>query len=65
MIKRIIMVIQVPRMEKRVSTVAKLGFTKCVVPKSVEKSLKSLGLKEIEIIGCKNLKELINSVFRG
>ncbi|KAG2331719.1 hypothetical protein Bca52824_002899 [Brassica carinata] len=54
----------VPRMEKRVSTVAKLGFTKCVVPKSVEKSLKSLGLKEIEIIGCKNLKELINSVFR-
>ncbi|KAH0933355.1 hypothetical protein HID58_010472 [Brassica napus] len=55
----------VPRMEKRVSTVAKLGFTKCVVPKSVEKSLKSLGLKEIEIIGCKNLKELINSVFRG
>lgn len=59
------MVIQVPRMEKRVSTVAKLGFIKCVVPKSVEKSLKSLGLKEIEIIGCKNLKELINSVFRG
>ncbi|KAF8083534.1 hypothetical protein N665_0767s0009 [Sinapis alba] len=55
----------VPRMEKRVSTVAKLGFTKCVVPKSVETSLKSLGLKEIEIIGCKNLKELINSVFRG
>lgn len=55
----------VPRMEKRVSTVAKLGFIKCVVPKSVEKSLKSLGLKEIEIIGCKNLKELINSVFRG
>ncbi|KAJ0229294.1 DNA repair protein RadA-like protein [Hirschfeldia incana] len=55
----------VPRMEKRVSTVAKLGFTKCVVPKSVEKSLTSLGLKEIEIIGCKNLKELINSVFRG
>ncbi|CAH8340338.1 unnamed protein product, partial [Eruca vesicaria subsp. sativa] len=51
----------VPRMEKRVSTVAKLGFTKCVVPTSVEKSLKSLGLKEIEIIGCKNLKELINS----
>ncbi|ESQ43582.1 hypothetical protein EUTSA_v10013055mg [Eutrema salsugineum] len=54
----------VPRMEKRVSTVAKLGFTKCVVPKSVEKSLKTLGLKEIEIVGCKNLKDLINSVFR-
>ncbi|KFK26677.1 hypothetical protein AALP_AA8G278600 [Arabis alpina] len=55
----------VPRMEKRVSTVAKLGFTKCVVPKSVEKSLKALDLKEIEIIGCRNLKELINAVFRG
>ncbi|CAH2070794.1 unnamed protein product [Thlaspi arvense] len=54
----------VPRMEKRVSTVAKLGFTKCVVPQSVEKSLKALDLKEIEIIGCKNLKDLINSVFR-
>ncbi|CAE6232559.1 unnamed protein product [Arabidopsis arenosa] len=55
----------VPRMEKRVSTVAKLGFNKCVVPKSVEESLKALNLKEIEIIGCKNLKELINAVFRS
>ncbi|XP_010442516.1 PREDICTED: uncharacterized protein LOC104725547 [Camelina sativa] len=55
----------VPRMEKRVSTVAKLGFSKCVVPKSVESSLKALNLKDIEIIGCKNLKELINAVFRG
>uniref|UniRef100_A0A1J3K4B2 DNA repair protein RadA-like protein n=1 Tax=Noccaea caerulescens TaxID=107243 RepID=A0A1J3K4B2_NOCCA len=54
----------VPRMEKRVSTVAKLGFTKCVVPKSVEKSLKALDLKDVEIIGCKNLKDLINAVFR-
>lgn len=51
-------------MEKRVSTVAKLGFTKCVVPKSVEKSLKVLDLKDVEIIGCKNLKDLINAVFR-
>ncbi|KAL1213813.1 hypothetical protein V5N11_009990 [Cardamine amara subsp. amara] len=55
----------VPRMEKRVSTVAKLGFNKCVVPKSVESSLKALDLKDIEIIGCKNLKELINAMFRG
>lgn len=47
------------------STVAKLGFNKCVVPKSVEESLKALSLKEIEIIGCKNLKELINAVFKG
>ncbi|CAN8306585.1 unnamed protein product [Cochlearia groenlandica] len=54
----------VPRMEKRVSTLAKLGFTKCVVPKSAENTLKALNLKEIEIIGCKNLKELINAVFR-
>ncbi|XP_010525324.1 PREDICTED: uncharacterized protein LOC104803142 [Tarenaya hassleriana] len=54
----------VPRMEKRVSTVAKLGYKKCVVPKSVEKSLEGLGLEETEIIGCKNLKEVINAVFR-
>ncbi|KAL3610715.1 hypothetical protein D5086_001735 [Populus alba] len=34
----------VPRMEKRVHTVAKLGYKMCVIPKSAEKSLANLGL---------------------
>lgn len=53
----------VSRMEKRVSTVAKLGYKKCIVPKSAEKSLATLGLEQMEFIGCKNLKEVINVVF--
>uniref|UniRef100_A0A5B6YQ16 RecA family profile 1 domain-containing protein n=1 Tax=Davidia involucrata TaxID=16924 RepID=A0A5B6YQ16_DAVIN len=53
----------VPRMEKRVNTVAKLGYKKCVVPKSAEKSLSALGLEEMKILGCRNLKEVINTVF--
>ncbi|KAK9229030.1 hypothetical protein WN944_021987 [Citrus x changshan-huyou] len=53
----------VSRMEKRVSTVAKLGYRKCIVPKSAEKSLATLGFEQMEFIGCKNLKEVINVVF--
>ncbi|XP_024971785.1 uncharacterized protein LOC112510553 isoform X3 [Cynara cardunculus var. scolymus] len=53
----------VPKMEKRVSTVAKLGYKKCVVPKSAEKSLRGLDFGEIEILECINLKEVINAVF--
>ncbi|CAK9165326.1 unnamed protein product [Ilex paraguariensis] len=53
----------VPRMEKRVNTVAKLGYKKCIVPKSAEKSMLALGLEEIMILGCKNLKEVIHTVF--
>ncbi|KAL7605175.1 hypothetical protein Lser_V15G18006 [Lactuca serriola] len=53
----------VPKMEKRVSTVAKLGYKKCVVPKLAEKSLEGLDFGEIEILACKNLKEVINTVF--
>lgn len=53
----------VSRMEKRVSTVAKLGYRKCIVPKSAEKSLGTLGFELMEFIGCKNLKEVINVVF--
>lgn len=54
----------VPKMEKRVSTVAKLGYKKCVVPTSAaEKSLHGLDFGEIEILGCNNLKEVINTVF--
>ncbi|XP_075663974.1 uncharacterized protein LOC142633616 [Castanea sativa] len=54
----------VPRMEKRVNTVAKLGYKMCIVPKSAEKSLGSHGFEGMEIIGCRNLKEVINTVFR-
>ncbi|KAL9460576.1 hypothetical protein AB3S75_003722 [Citrus x aurantiifolia] len=53
----------VSRMEKRVSTVAKLGYRKCIVPKSAEKSVATLGFEQMEFIGCKNLKEVINVVF--
>ncbi|XP_042486968.1 DNA repair protein RadA isoform X2 [Macadamia integrifolia] len=54
----------VPRMEKRVNAVAKLGYKKCVVPKSTEKLLASLELKEMMVLGCSNLKEVINAVFK-
>ncbi|XP_019196726.1 PREDICTED: uncharacterized protein LOC109190643 isoform X2 [Ipomoea nil] len=53
----------VPLMDKRVNTVAKLGYKKCVVPKSAVKSLVKLELGDIEIVGCSNLKEMINVVF--
>ncbi|KAL0010272.1 hypothetical protein SO802_005380 [Lithocarpus litseifolius] len=55
----------VPRMEKRLNTVAKLGYKMCIVPKSAEKSLGSHGFEGMEIIGCRNLKEVINTVFRA
>ncbi|XP_057773243.1 uncharacterized protein LOC130992573 [Salvia miltiorrhiza] len=55
----------VAQLEKRVSTVAKLGYKKCIVPKSAEKSLSEVqrGPEAMEIVGCNNLKEMINSVF--
>lgn len=47
------------------STVAKLGYKKCIVPKQAEKSLSEVhrGPEAMEIEGCNNLKEMINSVF--
>ncbi|KAJ8773985.1 hypothetical protein K2173_009416 [Erythroxylum novogranatense] len=53
----------VPRMEKRVNTVAKMGYRMCIVPKSAEKFLETLGFQGIKIVGCKNLKEVIDTVF--
>lgn len=50
-------------MDKRVIAVAKLGFKRCVIPKAAERTMTSLNL-EITILGCKNLKEVINTVFR-
>ena len=50
-------------MEKRINTVAKLGFKRCVVPKSAEKCLGVVELGETRLIGCSNLKDVINDVF--
>ncbi|GAB4850357.1 hypothetical protein Ancab_029659 [Ancistrocladus abbreviatus] len=55
----------VPRMEKRVNTVAKLGYKMCVVPKSAVQSLAALGFEDTKLIGCSNIKEVIDSVFRS
>ncbi|PIN08709.1 Endopeptidase La [Handroanthus impetiginosus] len=54
----------VPQLEKRINTVAKLGYKQCIVPKSAEKSFSDLQPQGMEILGCKNLKEMINTVFR-
>ncbi|KAL0554156.1 hypothetical protein IC582_008072 [Cucumis melo] len=53
----------VGRMEKRINTVAKLGFKRCVVPKSAENCLGVVGLGKMKLIGCTNLKDVINNVF--
>ncbi|KAG6395762.1 hypothetical protein SASPL_141886 [Salvia splendens] len=55
----------VAQLEKRVSTVAKLGYKKCIVPKLAANSLSEMqeGPEAMEIVGCNNLKEMINSVF--
>lgn len=50
-------------MEKRVSTLAQLGYRACIVPKSAENVLEVLDLGDMTIIGCLNLKEVINAVF--
>ncbi|XP_045804023.1 DNA repair protein RadA-like [Trifolium pratense] len=53
----------VPRIDKRVHALSKLGYKTCVVPKQAVKALGTEGLENIEIVGCKNLKEFINVVF--
>ncbi|WJX91978.1 hypothetical protein P8452_73686 [Trifolium repens] len=53
----------VTRMEKRVNTVAKLGYRMCIVPKAAEKNLGTKGLEKIKIVGCGNLKDVINTIF--
>lgn len=53
----------VPRMDKRVLAVAKLGYKRCIIPKTAEKSLRPLKL-DITIVGCRTLKEMINTIFR-
>ncbi|XP_058180856.1 uncharacterized protein LOC131299238 [Rhododendron vialii] len=53
----------VPRMEKRLNTVAKLGYKKCIVAESAQKSLAGLAYEGMTIVRCRNLKEMINTVF--
>lgn len=53
----------VPRIEKRVNTLVKLGYRMCVVPKQAEKLLETEGLGKMKVVGCKDLKEVINAVF--
>ncbi|MFS7936332.1 putative DNA repair protein RadA [Helianthus anomalus] len=53
----------VPKMEKRVSTLAKLGYKKCVVPEPAAKLLRGLDFGEFELLGCQTLKDVINTVF--
>ncbi|CAO2814740.1 unnamed protein product [Amaranthus hypochondriacus] len=54
----------VTRIDKRVNTVAKLGYKTCIVPKSAEKSLPASSFEGLKIVGCKNLKQVINEVFK-
>ncbi|CAI8608070.1 unnamed protein product [Vicia faba] len=53
----------VSRMEKRVHTVAKLGYRMCIAPKAAEKVLGTEGLENIKVVGCRNLKDVINTIF--
>ncbi|KAF7843419.1 putative endopeptidase La [Senna tora] len=53
----------VPRMDKRINTVAKLGYRSCIVPKAAEKAMGTEGFGKMKIVGCRNLKEVINTVF--
>lgn len=50
-------------MDKRVMAVAKLGYKRCVIPKTAEKSLKYLNM-DITVVGCRTLKDMINTIFR-
>ncbi|KAG4384859.1 hypothetical protein GLYMA_13G353300v4 [Glycine max] len=54
---------EVPRIDKRVNTLAKLGYRMCVVPKQAEKLLETEGLGKMKVLGCEVLKEVINAVF--
>ncbi|XP_056176539.1 uncharacterized protein LOC115667061 [Syzygium oleosum] len=53
----------VPRMKERVHIVAKLGYKMCIVPRSAEQVLANSAFDGMVIIGCRNLKEVINTVF--
>ncbi len=50
----------VSQLEARLKEAAKLGFKRCVVPRSAAKKA-SQSVKGIELIGCRNLKEAIDA----
>jgi DNA repair protein RadA/Sms len=51
----------VSHLEARIAEVGKMGFTRCIVPKS---SLKQLNKKsDIELIGISKLSEMIENLF--
>ncbi len=51
----------VSRISSRISEAARLGFSKCIVPRSCLKQLKTKA--DIEVIGVRNLHEAIANVF--
>ncbi|MBO5746782.1 MAG: DNA repair protein RadA [Clostridia bacterium] len=51
----------VSRISARISEAARLGFTKCIVPRSCLKQIKTKA--DIEVIGVRNLHETIANVF--
>ena len=51
----------ISQLENRITEVRKMGFTKCIVPKT---SLKSMNkIKDIELVGISNLLELMEILF--
>ncbi|CAJ1955340.1 unnamed protein product [Sphenostylis stenocarpa] len=48
----------VPRIDKRVNTLEKLGYKMCVVPKQAEKLIEMDRLEKMKVVGCKDLKEM-------
>lgn len=56
-------VLQVGQMERRIVEAAKLGFKKCVVPKSSNKALKGFTAANLVTIPCADIKEVIEKLF--
>ncbi|MBA7584887.1 DNA repair protein RadA [subsurface metagenome] len=51
----------VNQVEKRIQEVLKMGFKRCIIPKSNLKNLNNFLLKkDLEIIGVKTVQEVIN-----
>jgi len=51
----------VNQVEKRIQEVSKMGFKRCIIPKSNLKNLSNFSSKkELEIIGVKTVQEAIN-----
>ena len=51
----------VNQVEKRIQEVFKMGFKRCIIPKSNLKNLKNISLKkDLEITGVKTVQEALN-----